>query len=53
MTKENKSIYYTIRIEPSLYDVIHKTAEKEQQKPSTLIRQIIKESLADFGTSKT
>jgi len=53
MTKENKSIYYCIRLDASMYASIHKTAEQEQVKPSKLIRQIIKESLPEFGTSKT
>ena len=53
MTKENKSIYYCIRLDASMYASIHKTAEQEQVKPSKLIRQIIKESLPEFGTLKT
>lgn len=53
MTKEKKTVYYCIRVEASLYDAIHKTAEQEHIKPSTLIRQFIKEKIVDFGTSES
>ena len=53
MTKENKSIYYCIRLDASMYTSIHEKAQHEQLKPSKLIRQLIKENLHEFGTLKT
>jgi predicted DNA-binding protein len=49
MKEKNKSIYYCIRLDASMYESIHNTAEQKNIKPSKMVREIIAEKLAEMN----